>query len=97
MILNAEYKIELNNGKIGTRKGPLYIPDTELLTAFVDPLFTTKNKKYSLDQCILTIPVKGSYIVDYNIHELETMLQEKFGHVEVKGYADKNIQGFSKR
>lgn len=75
MIFTTETYIELNNGKAGKRRGPLLIPDRDLPTIAVEPLFTTKHRDYSKTQCIVVWNNK-SYAVDYNIHDLQALLEE---------------------
>lgn len=87
MIFQAEYSMELNNGKVGKRKGPILIPDTELQNLVVEPLFTTSSSKYSATQCLISSMVIGTKIIDYNVNDLQRLIEDKLHKKqEVRGF-----------
>lgn len=75
MILTAVYNIELNNGRIGTREGPIYVPDD--IDPVIEPMFETKTKKVLQDKFILHIPEIGPRIIKGNIQDFQSWFESK--------------------
>jgi hypothetical protein len=85
MIFTAETYIELNNGKMGKREGPILVPDQDIPFIAVEPVFTTNKKKYSAEQCMITWN-QSKYIVNYNIHKLQDIVANSGKRLEIKGF-----------
>lgn len=88
MIFIAEYSVELKDGRVGIRKGPIHIPDHDLPQLYVEPLFTTSKKDYSKTQCIISGQMLSRTIVDYNIHELQQVQDKLTNKITVKGFRE---------
>jgi hypothetical protein len=85
MIFTAETYIELNNGKMGKRQGPIYIPDQDLPFIGIEPVFTTAKKNHCNKQCIITWN-SNKYIINYNIHKLQDIVANSGKRLEIKGF-----------
>lgn len=88
MILTAIYSIELNNGRTGTREGPIYVPDD--IDPVIEPVFETKTKNFLLDRFVMYLPDVGHRVIKGNIQDFQTWFENKKPKT-IGFHANKNI------
>ena len=88
MILTAIYNIELNDGRTGTREGPIYVPDD--IDPVIEPMFETKTKAFLPDRFVMYIPEAGPRVIKGNVQDVQAWFENKKPKT-IGFHANKNI------